>query len=207
MRFSLFGCRVHISFYFAAVVTLMLANDSDNLALFSFLGVLAHESSHLIMYFLFHDIPAELELGIFGIRITQKNAAALSYRREMAVIAAGPLMNFAVAAVLFVGSAFFGAEQLTKAAAVNFLLGVLNLVPIDPLDGGRLLFCAFALKMQADKAAKLTLICSVAFLLPLGAAAFYFVLFRGFNPTLLILCVYLCVFIVLHNNPLYFFNK
>lgn len=200
MRFSLCGCRVHISFYFAAVVTLMLATDNDNLALFSFLGVFAHESSHLIMYFLFHDVPAELELGIFGIRITQKNAAALSYRCEMAAIAAGPLMNFAVAAALLFCAGLFGAQALTKAALVNFLLGAVNLMPVEPLDGGRLLFCALALKTQPDRAARLAAACSAVFLLPLSAVSFYFVLFCGFNPTLLILCVYLSALLIKGNH-------
>lgn len=201
MTFYIRGCRVHISFYFAAVVTLMLAMDNkESLAFLSFLGVLTHESGHLLLYFLFHDMPAELEFGVFGIRITQKNAVALSYRQEMAVVAAGPLMNFMVALLLSLCVVAWGGETITKAAAMNFLLGAVNSLPIDPLDGGRFLFYAIASKKDADYAAKIDNFCSVLFLLPLMALGLYFALFRGFNPTLLIMCVYLAVLLVKRSH-------
>lgn len=200
MRFNIRGCRVHVSFYFAAVVTMMLSADKQNLVFVSFLAAAFHEISHLLVYFFFHDIPLEVEFGVFGIRITQRNAAALSYRREMAVIAAGPLMNFILAAVLISGSFFCGNEKLTEAAGINLLLGLVNSLPIDPLDGGRFLFCLLADKTNALRAERIVTFCSAAVLLPLTSVGFYFSLFRGFNPTLLIMCVYLSALLIKRNH-------
>lgn len=198
MRFTLRGCRVHISFYFAAIVTLMLAADKDSMAFLSFLAALIHESGHILLYLLFDDMPSRLEFGIFGIRITQKNAVSLSCRQEIAVAAAGPIMNFMVALFLCIMIIFMHSDtnSLRMAAGLNLLLGIVNFMPIEPLDGGKVLFYAIAHRKDAQYAEKAVNLCSVLFLLPLMALGFYFALFCGYNPTLLIMCIYLCVLLV-----------
>lgn len=198
MRFTLRGCRIHISFYFAAIVTLMLATDKDSMAFLSFLAAIIHESGHILLYLLFDDMPSNLEFGIFGIRITQKNAVSLSCGQEMAVAAAGPIMNFMVALLLFLIMIFTssGTGSLRLAASINLLLGMVNSLPIEPLDGGKFFYFAIARVKDAGYAEKAMNICSALFLLPLMALGFYFALFCGFNPTLLIMCIYLSALLV-----------
>lgn len=196
MKFVIRGCQVHISFYFAAIVTLMLATDKESIAFLSFLAALIHESGHIILYLLFDDMPSRLDFGIFGIRITQKNAVRLSCRQEIAAAAAGPFMNFMTALLLFLIILFSGSGALYTAAYMNLLLGMLNMLPVEPLDGGKVLYYAVAYAGNAQLAEKTVQVCSVLFLLPLMALGFYFTLFCGFNPTLLVMCAYLCVLLV-----------
>ena len=78
-------------------------------------------------------------------------------RRDMALVAAaGPLTNFIMAfmwgAITWlgmylgsIGNAWVGVPLVYMGEAgmmINTVLGVLNLVPLPPLDGGRLLVCA-----------------------------------------------------------------
>lgn len=61
-----------------------------------------------------------------------------------AVSFAGPLSNFVLAVVFglilkYVGTAYLSEELLLKAIVLNLALGTLNLIPIPPLDGSKII--------------------------------------------------------------------
>jgi Zn-dependent protease len=60
------------------------------------------------------------------------NRRALSRSAYIAALAAGPAANLWLAAVCWIGG-------LDAGAVVNLVLAAINLVPVDPLDGGRIL--------------------------------------------------------------------
>lgn len=196
MTFYIKACRVHVSFYFAAVVAFMLAGDKDSAAFVSFLSVLLHESGHIMMYFFFHELPFDLEFGIFGIRLSGKSAVSLSYRQEFITALSGPAMNYILSLLLLCIMIVFNVPALLNGAVINFFLGFLNTLPIDPLDGGRCLYYLLAQKKGADFAEKTVNLCSAVFLFPLMAFGFYLALVSKSNPTLLFMSVYLSVLLV-----------
>jgi Zn-dependent protease len=81
-------------------------------------------------------------------------------RQELAIAAAGPLASFVIAAVLFIVVAAtqriaplaeIGVARgsiLERLVAVNFFLGVFNLLPAFPMDGGRMLRAFLAQRMD-----------------------------------------------------------
>jgi Zn-dependent protease len=73
-------------------------------------------------------------------------------RHEILVAIAGPVVNFAIAGVLFAGLALAGTPPhgegiLVDLAMVNLGLGLFNLVPAFPMDGGRILRGALATRL------------------------------------------------------------
>jgi Zn-dependent protease len=109
-------------------------------------SVLAHELAHAAIARR-HDIPVErVTLWLLG-GATELGHEAKTPRAEAAIAASGPITSLVLGGV-FAGLAALasGAGLLTATlawlAGVNLLLGVFNLLPAAPLDGGRLLRAA-----------------------------------------------------------------
>jgi len=108
-------------------------------------------------------------------------------RRDMAVVAAaGPGINFAmalVAAFLIVPAAglpgtlgAWSAQNLANAVWINILLAIFNLLPLPPLDGGRIAVSvlpnSLAIPLQGLERYGLVIVLGLVFLLPfVGAQA------------------------------------
>ena len=78
----------------------------------------------------------------------------LSYGGELLAVAAGPLCNLTLWALL----SLLSVDVLSVFSGANLLLGALNLLPVRPMDGGRLLWLLTALFTEpytADRVAAL----------------------------------------------------
>ena len=82
-----------------------------------------HELGHIIMLLIFGVRPTLIKLSFYGIGM--KYEKHLSKIKELFVLLCGPAVNLA----LFV---LFGNE-------INLMLFLLNMFPVVPLDGGRIL--------------------------------------------------------------------
>jgi Zn-dependent protease/CBS domain-containing protein len=114
-------------------------------AVLFFVSVLLHELSHSVMARRL-GIPVEgITLFIFG-GVTQTKAEAESAQDEFAIAIVGPLSSIAIAGVCWMlvnltGSLFPDAIRygMGHLGWLNLGLGVFNLLPGFPLDGGRVL--------------------------------------------------------------------
>lgn len=106
-------------------------------------AALLHELGHAVMAWGCGVPIKALHLDIFGARM--ELCGMLSYKRELAVAAGGPFFNLLSAAFAlpfcYFGS-WDGRAELFLAASV--CLGGLNLLPVQGLDGGRMLGCTLS---------------------------------------------------------------
>ena len=133
-------------------------------------GVLAcvvHELGHLLVGAALGGRPRWLSLSAVGLELNMEYPAGLSYGRELAVALAGPAVNLVTGGIC----AQFGNYLL---AGVSFGLGLLNLMPVLPLDGGRALWCVLSALFGAqtgERAADGAAGVLVGLLAGIGAAA------------------------------------
>lgn len=116
-------------------------------ALLFFASVLLHELSHSLVARALRVPVLSITLFLFG-GVSTMAAEPDDAWKEIKIAAAGPLMSFLLAG-FFVGAAILAALQdlpsplvahaLSYLGLVNLVLGVFNLVPGFPLDGGRVL--------------------------------------------------------------------
>lgn len=106
-----------------------------------FFIVLVHELGHVAAAVHFGWTVKEVQLLPFGGVVEVEEAGAQPVREEMWVAAAGPLQNvwLAGAGWLFGQIGWVDPEWAAFFVQSNLLLGLFNLLPIMPLDGGKLL--------------------------------------------------------------------
>lgn len=104
-------------------------------------ALLLHEAGHAIVLRLVHVRVKAVRLGFGDVEM---ETAPLGYWEELLSAWAGPCVNFLLYLALWrIAPAF---------AAVNLLLGAYNLLPVLPLDGGRMLLAALYLRLPEQTA-------------------------------------------------------
>ena len=154
-------------------------------------SVLLHESGHTAAALLLHKKPIAVRLMPTGINILLPPAA--SYTQELLIASAGPLMNFLYAALcVYLPSGMGGTVR-----DVSLLLGTINLLPLAPLDGGRILASLLTPLCGANVCHLISDFFSLLLLALLWVISLYIFFYSGVNFTLLLFCSYLFSYIVL----------
>lgn len=150
--------RPKISYGFCALVCLLAWLDW-RFCLWFLLCALCHELGHLAAMKLCHVPLQRLTIGLEGAVI---QTVFPNYQTEILCAGAGPLVGLILALVLM--------RIAPKAAVVSFLLSGINLLPLYPLDGGRIFRGLLMLVFPATRAERIihivtVLICCVLMLL------------------------------------------
>ena len=151
------------------------------------LAATLHESGHLLTMHCLHCRPAKFTLSPAGAKI-ETDAPLLSYRREILLFLSGPFANL----LGCVGAFFWIRMHLSEPALYfffcNFLLALLNLIPIRGLDGERSLSAFLSLFWEPGTVFWFSFWVSRFFLLFLwGLGVFLFMKIK--NSSLLLLTV------------------
>lgn len=154
-------------------------------------ALLLHEFAHyfvarLLGYRLNNMVFMPYGIGIGGKNIIFKNS------HEVMIALAGPLLNFLLVLMVIAG---WWLMPLSYAYTrlfmqVNLVLGIFNLLPFYPLDGGRVLYASIAHTKWAKKIALLDKIVTVL-TSSVMLIAFIYSIFHTINFTLLFIALFL----------------
>lgn len=152
MYLKLGKIKIHITFAFAAFAAFAANSDAGELLTVVFVSALLHECVHLCFLIGFgcRDIRLTLHPGGAAIRCT--GTELLSVRKNAAVLLSAPLANVLLGLILYPAAERFSADALYTAAFVNLRLGLVNLLPVPFLDGGRSLKLLLAEKCGEERA-------------------------------------------------------
>jgi stage IV sporulation protein FB len=173
--------RIHPFFWLLiALIGWISSNTIQGTALWAvviFFSVLFHEYGHALTAMAFGQ-RANIDLIATG-GLTSRSGPTLKLWQEFLVILNGPLMGFFLYAVALALRRVIDAEQmpvtdllLQMALFVNLFWTLVNLLPIQPLDGGRLLTVLLEMAMGL-RGVKIALFLSMVFAALLAAFFFY----------------------------------
>lgn len=179
--FSLGRIPVVVHMPFVLVALLFASNYGRDVPLVGafvvvmFLGILAHELGHALTGIAFGLEP---RIDIHGMGGTTTWAHKnVSTAKKIAISVAGPLVGITIGVLAFFSSSVLGplspraAEIVLMIVEVNAIWGVLNLLPILPLDGGNALAHALAHSM-GQKGIRIARYVSIVVALAVGLVAF-----------------------------------
>jgi Zn-dependent protease len=155
------------------------------ISLLFFASVLAHELSHALVARRFGLRVRDITLFIFGGAASLEGDAQRP-RDEALIAAAGPLTSLAIGAVMLGIAIVVDQPQVAAIAGslgfINLTLGLFNLIPGFPMDGGRILR-AVLWKVRGDKNTATRSAAVIGRLFGyLLIAAGIFLIFQGGNP-------------------------
>ena len=148
VKINVFLCIIFLFLFFLGYI--------ENL-LISFIVVLLHEFAHTIMAKLLGYNIENIELFPFGGVARIEESIAINPQHEIMIALAGPFLNF----VLVLISHQFSQLILSNDTIVffiytNLIIGIFNLIPVLPLDGGRIVRAYLAFLIGVKRATKYT---------------------------------------------------
>ena len=156
--------RVHPTFWPVLAIAIVFGLFREFLLFFS--AVTLHEMTHVIVGHLFHARATQLIITPLGEAAILKGLDRKTPLIRAIVILAGPIMNLTIG---FLGIWLFNISDISMPdkglgfgyfCAANIVLGIFNLLPAFPLDGGR--FCQLILGNIAGAARANRLLCVVS---------------------------------------------
>ncbi|MDF2547060.1 MAG: hypothetical protein K0R93_1958 [Anaerosolibacter sp.] len=140
-------------------------------AIISFIIVFLHELSHTIVAKILGYHIHDIEIFPFGGVARVEELISINPKDEIFIAVAGPIANLLMA---FIGYyMYYGLsiqnERIVFFVFSNVMIGIFNLIPILPLDGGRIIRAYLAYFIGFKKATKIIVniskLCSVAIFL------------------------------------------
>lgn len=176
---------------FLIIIFYILTKNIKIFAL-SFIFIFIHELGHIIAGISLGLKITKINITILGFSIEFENYGKERQINRIIIDFAGPIVNF----IIVIISAILGVEQLFY---INLILTIINLLPIFPLDGGRILktilLYKFSYKETMKKVEKISINTMIVLTFISSIAVLYFK-----NISFFLIAIYLWYLILKENK-------
>ena len=185
------GWSIHPLLVIVMIASVLTGYWAELAALFAI--VIVHELGHVLAARSYGWRIRSIKLLPFGGVAETEEAGTVPARQEAVVAAAGPLQNAWMAGAAYALGACGGwdAEWASYIVQANLMIGLFNLLPILPLDGGKLLQVWLSFVLPYHKALERSTEISLALSAVMVASALYSIADGGVQLNLLVVGLFL----------------
>ena len=202
---------MNLKINFKIIFVIILFYLSKQIEIYGLIMLFAciHELGHIISGIILGLKPKKVELMPLGLAVSFKVEAnnynkkigkgSVLHIKKMIIAIAGPLTNF-VLAFIFCKINFLPIKNIQEDIVyINLLIGIFNLLPIYPMDGGRILkeilHIKMGLKQSVIRTNEISNICIIVLTALASIAIYYFK-----NVSILLIIVYLWILVIMENK-------
>ena len=196
--------QIRIDLKICIILLIFLVTKKADLYLVFMLFAILHELGHLITGLILGFRPKSFSLMPMGLSICFKvnkkikNAKYITLKKLL-ISFAGPLTNFTIAFLIAISSFEFLNVAKETIIYANILIGFFNLIPIYPLDGGRIVKYIIHMQKNLRKSYKYTNLISNITLIIITAVSSIAILYLK-NIAIVLIVMYLWILVIKENN-------
>lgn len=123
--------KIKVDLKIFLIIILYILTKNIKVFAISFIFILLHELGHAITGVILGLKIKKININVFGLSIEFENYGKERLNNKIIIDMAGPAINI----ITFIIAVIFKHEEI---AYINILLAIINLLPIYPLDGGRI---------------------------------------------------------------------
>lgn len=123
--------KIKVDLKIFLIIILYILTKNIKVFAISFIFILLHELGHAITGVILGLKIKKININVLGLSIEFENYGKERLNNKIIIDMAGPAINI----ITFIIAVIFKNEEI---AYINILLAIINLLPIYPLDGGRI---------------------------------------------------------------------
>lgn len=201
--------RIRINLKIFIFILIFLLTNQIKIYGVLMLFALIHELGHMLVGILLGFKPTKLEIMPYGVsvgfnikcedynkKVKKGNMLAI---KKIIIALAGPITNFIITIIFLIANIKFLGIERELVIYSNMLIGMFNLIPIYPLDGGRIIKNVIHILLGLKKSYDYTNQISKITICLLTAISSIIILYVR-NIAILIVLVYLWYLVIIENK-------
>lgn len=180
--------KIEINLKIVFAIILFFIFNNLNIYLMFLFFVLIHEMCHLIVGLIIGGKPEKIYITPFGVSLEIYSYGKKSHLNKILFYLSGPLINFILGFIFIYLKKYIKIDD--EIIYTNFAICFFNLLPILPLDGGKILKEAFSIIFNLKISNDIVIIFSKIFL-SIISLAYSILIIEVKNIYILILLIYL----------------
>ncbi len=187
--------EINLKIVFAIILFLIFKNLNIYLVFLFF--VLIHEIAHLIVGLMIGGKAEKMYITPFGVSLEIYSYGKSSSLNKILFYLSGPLINFILAIIFFYLKSDINLKE--EIIYTNIAICFFNLLPILPLDGGKILKEIFNILFKSEKANEIIIVFSKVFL-GIISLIYSILIIKVKNIYILTLLIYLWYLFLIEEN-------